>query len=453
MALIELDLTAQPDPPPTSPPPAHRYRLGGLLLAAVLAFAAGGAVPALPVLWRQLGEVPASGGPEAMFQLAGGRVYTVAATGAERVVTGWTLTERPRRVWTVRLPAPMVGGEEIDFGGVEAEQAGDVVLLSSGTHTTAVDAGSGAVRWTSRLPVTVLPGGRVGVVQEQQFRDGTWYDQASGDPGMLYFSSTGEPHTEPPLRTEVRGIDLATGARRWTVAAAGAVNVLPVPGAEPAVLLLASDRLERIDAVSGAVRRRIPLPEVGGSGPTSGELVDDAMLVYYGAYGSAGHQVAYSPETLARRWSRSMPRELPDPPRCTGVLCVGSRTAVEVLDPATGQPKWRVALGVDLTRRGGYLLELGHESGLPARMLDAATGAPRVDLAGWYTEVESEAGQPLLLRRPLEAGASAFGVVLERRDAVQLLGVTHGVVGSCAADPRYVVCRADDRLRIWAYRT
>ena len=124
-----------------------------------------------------------------------------------------------------------------------------------------------------------------------------------------------------------------------------------------------------------------------------------------------------------------------------------------MLAPAPGQPKWRLAPGVDLTRRGGYRLALGHASGLPARMLGGATGGPRVDLAGWYTEVESEAGQPLLLRRPLEAGASAFGVVLERRDAVQLLGVTHGAVSSCAADPRYVVCRADDRLRIWAYRT
>ena len=452
MALIELDLTAQPDATPTSPPPAHRYRLPGLLLAAVLLLAAGGAVPALPTLWRRVGEVPVAGGPEAPFQLTGGRLYTVAAAGAERVVTGWTMTGPPRRLWSIRLPAPMLGDDDIGFGGVDAEQAGDVVLLSAGPLVTAVDAGSGAARWKSPLPVTTLPGGHVGVVLDQQFRDGTRYDQASGDPGMLYFSSAGEPHTEPPLRTEVRGIDLATGARRWTVTAAGAVNVLTAPGGDPAMLLLTSDRLERIDGMSGEVRRQVRLPGVGGSGPTSGEIVDGAMMVYYGAYGSVGHEVAYSPETLARRWSRGVPRELPDPPRCADVLCAGDRAALDVLDPATGRARWRAARDVDLVRRGRYVLEVGHDSGLPQRMVDAVTGAARVDLAGWHDEVAGTARQPLVLRRPAGAGASAFGVVLERHDKVQPLGVTRDVVSDCAADPGHVVCRSDDVLRIWAYR-
>ena len=449
MAVIELDLNARPDATPTPPPPAHRYRLPGLMLAAVLVLAAGGAAPIMPVLWRYLGAVPAPGGPEMQFQLTGGLVYTVATDGAERAVTAWTPAAPPRRLWTTRLP-PLARAD--DFNGVSTQPAGDVVLLVSAGTTTAVDTARGSVRWRLPVPVTALAGGRYGFVEDPRFRDGTAYDEASGNPGILYFSATGEPHTEPPLHTEMRGIDLTTGATAWTITAAGAVNLFDAGGDRPAVLLLTSKALQLVDGARGEIRQRVALPAVDGSGPTSGDVVGDLMLVHYGAYGSISREVAYSPETLARRWSRSVPPESPDPPRCTDMLCAAGRGGMHVLDPVTGRPQWRVPDGMDLIRRGDVVLQAGHESGVPERLLDPVTGAARVDLTGWRTWVNVVADHPLVLERDRADGTGVFGVVVARHDMVQPLGVTDGPVSDCVADQRYVVCRTDGGLRVWSYR-
>ncbi|MBL7253737.1 outer membrane protein assembly factor BamB family protein [Paractinoplanes lichenicola] len=452
MALIELDLTAQPEPTLTPPPPAHRYRLPGLLLVVVLALATGGAAPALPVLWRYLGAVPSPGGPEAPFQLAGGRVYTVAASGTERVTTAWSLESKPRELWQVSFPARVSGPDEISWGTVDAEQAGDVVLFGDGPETTIVDAETGATRWTSPVAVTPLPGSRVGITQRHDFRPDTVYDQASGEPGMLYFSATGEPHTEPPLRTHVSGVDLADGRELWTLTVAGSVNVAVPPGDEAAALLLSSDRLRRIDGTTGAVVRSRELPRVGGIAPASGELVDGLMMVYYGRRGVVSREVAYAPDTLEQRWQRRVPSMMRDPANCTGMHCSGGRQTLDVLDPQTGEARWRAPDDVDLAKYGGYVVEVGIESGMPVRLVDPATGATRVDLTGWRAEVVGESGQPIVLRRSLDAGASAFGVVVARRDEIQPLGVTGGPVSDCSSDARHVVCRTDGGLRIWAYR-
>ncbi|WP_250038202.1 outer membrane protein assembly factor BamB family protein [Paractinoplanes maris] len=449
--MIELDLTAQPDPTLTTAPPAHRYRLPGLLLVAVLLLAAGGAAPVLPVLWRYLGAVPAPGGPEAPFQLAGGQVYTFAAVSeTERVTTAWSLAEPPRELWRKRLPAR----PESDLGmtGLEARPAGDAVLLGDGTRTTVVDARTGATRWTSPTSIAPLPGGRVGVVQGHQFRDDTVYDQASGEPGMLYFSATGEPHTEPPLRTDVRGVDLATGRTLWTVSAAGSVNVDVVPGDEPAVLLLSSDRLRRIDGDTGKVEASVPLPPVDGAPPMSSVLVDDLLTVSYGVDGIATAEANYSVETLERSWSRPVPKIVLEPAGCGGLICSGDRRALDVLDPRTGEARWRAPADVDLWKYGGYVLEVDVESGLPMRLVDPGTGQTQVDLAGWRAEVIGEPGRPIVLRRSLDQGASAFGVVLSRRAAIQPLGLTGGPVSDCTSDESHVVCRTDGGLRIWAYQ-
>lgn len=452
MALIELDLTAQPDQTLTPPPPAHRYRVPGLLLVAVLLFAAGGAAPVLPVLWRYLGVVPSPAGPEAPFALAGGRVYTVAATGTNRVITAWNLEGPPRELWTTGFPARVAGLDEISWGGVEAEAAGDVVLFGDGPQATVVDAGTGAPRWSSPVDITPLPGGRIGVVQKHDFRPGTVYDQASGEPGMLYFSATGEPHTEPPLRTHLSGVDLSDGRVLWTVTTAGSVNVSVPAGDEAVVLLLSSDRLRRIDGASGAVVASRPLPPVGEATPYGGDLVDGLMMVHYGHRGVVSRDIAYDPHTLVRRWDRPVPAMMLDPANCTGLHCAGGRQALDVLDPATGRARWRAPADVDLAKLGGYVVEIGVESGMPVRLVDPATGVTRVDLTGWWAEVVGEAGPAIVLRRGIDAGGSAFGVVMPDRDRIQPLGVTGGPVGDCTSDARHVVCRTEGGLRIWAYR-
>jgi outer membrane protein assembly factor BamB len=288
------------------------------------------------MLWRHLGTVPAPGGSETPFQLTGDRVYTVASSGARRVATAWALDEPPRKLWTTSFPTRVVGPDEVAFGGVDATQTGAFVLLTDGPATTVVDAATGRRRWSSPVQIVPLAGGRIGFAQYMTFRPGTVYDQDSGEPGSLYFSSTGEPHVEPPLRTEVRGVDLATGATVWSVSVAGSVNVFPAPGATPAVLVLASDRLERLAGDTGAISRTVMLPRIGETTPAGGSLSDGLVLVGYGGYAAAGPEVAYRADTLERRWQREIPSVLFDPPNCGTVLCSGPRSALDVIDPATG---------------------------------------------------------------------------------------------------------------------
>jgi outer membrane protein assembly factor BamB len=452
MAVIELDLAAQPDPPLSSPPPAYRYRVPGLLLVAVLALALGGAAPAVPTMWRFLGQVPAGGGADSTFQLAGGKIYTVALDGTDRLATAWTVAWPPRKLWTARFSARVIGPAEVRFGGLLARQAGDMVLLSDGPATTAVEVRTGAVRWTSRAWVDPLAGGRYGVVREPVFRPGTVYDQASGDPGPLYLSATGEPHVEPPLRTEVRALDLRTGDERWQLALPGSVSVFVAPGPAPAVLILSADRVERLSGETGAVDRRIELPRGYGPDLSGGRIVGDLLLVAYGDYQSAGHEAAYTVDTLELRWRREVPAILFDPPRCDHLICAGPRAALDVIDPVTGRTAWRAPAGVDLARQAGYVVEYDEGTGAPERLADPATGAVRVPLDGWTAELSPDPDLPVVLRMPSEAGRSVFGTVLAGRDRVQVLGETSGPISDCTADRSHVVCRGLEGLLIWAYR-
>jgi outer membrane protein assembly factor BamB len=342
----------------------------------------------------------------------------------------------------------VTGPDDVGFRGVDARQSGDTVLITDGPAVTVVDAATGAVRWRSPVGLTPLAGGRIGVQQTQVFRPGTVYDQDSGEPGLLYFSSTGEPHIEPPVRTEIRGVDLRTGATVWADAVGGSVNVLPAPGGA-AVHVLASDRLERIDGVTGEVGRTLRLPKIGDSGPAGGTIADGLLLVRYGDYAFDGQEVAYAPDTLARRWQRSVPEVLIDPPACDDLLCAGPRAALDVLDPATGRAAWRAPAEADLGEHEGYVLEKNPDTGAPLRLVDRATGATRVDLAGWDAGLTADRKLPLVLRRSLAAGKSAFGVVLAGK--VQLLGASAGPVSGCTSDRHYVMCRGNEGLEVWAY--
>jgi hypothetical protein len=449
LALIVLDLTAQPEARALAAPPAYRYRLPGLLLAAVLLLVCGGASTGAPTQWRYLGALALPENSETQSRLVGDRAYIIASAGVLRTAGAWQAGSPPRRLWTVGVPARASGPAAVGYGGVDARPAGDLMLLSDGPATTVVDAKTGAIRWRSPVGVTPLPGGRIGLTQNQVFRPGTTYDQDSGAPGPLYFSATGEPHTEPPVRTDVRGVDLGTGATRWTASAPGSINVFTAPGGAPAVLMLASDRLERLDGETGAVERDIPLPKIGGNGPAGGRLTDGLLVVRYGDYALDGQEVGYAADSLDKRWQRPVAEVLLDPPDCGDLLCAGPHSALDVLDPATGRAAWRAPAGVDLAERNGYVLERDADGGAPLRLVNRATGATRVDLTGWDAALTAAADEPLVLLRSGPAGRSAFGVVL--RDHVQLLGLSAGPVIGCTADRGYVLCRGDAGLEIWAY--
>ncbi|MEU4420388.1 PQQ-binding-like beta-propeller repeat protein [Actinoplanes sp. NPDC024001] len=450
MTLIDLDRDAPLDPRPSRRPPPWRYRHAGLLVAAVLLLALGGAVPAGRTLWRDLGLVEAAGVVETPLRLVGGRLYTAAVDGPERELIAWAPEQPPRRLWTAQVPIGMsYDPAEGVFGAFSIRRSGDVVLLSEGfAATTAIDARDGRVRWSSPISVTPLTSGGLGVVVDRIFRPGTEYDQASGDPGLLYFSADGVPHTEPPTRTEVRGIDLATGRALWTFTPRGSVTVDPVHGDRPAVLITASDRLTLLAGATGTTLAEAEVPELNGTGPATASVVGDVALV---GYRDPGQQVAYDTRTLRRLWARALPDSQGDSRACTDVLCAATGTDLSVLDPATGATAWTANAGVDLARRAGFVLETDAGTGRPIRLADPRTGRDRVDLTGWDEAYTGEPDGALVLRRDSGAGRQTFAVVFPGRPELRVLGAAENT-GDCEADDHHLVCREGAGVRVRAYR-
>ena len=490
MALIDLDLDA---PPGSSgehrPPPPWRYRHLGLVLTAVLLIALGGAAPYGGTFWRFLGLIPAEAGTEAPVLLAGGRAFTVASAGRDRTLTAWALEPAPHRLWTAPVPISAsfdpVNGV---FGVVGVKRYGGLLLLTAGLSSSVLDADTGRVRWTTPVRVTASSPGTA-LVTERIFRPGTLYDQESGDPGMLYFSADGQPHTEPPVRTEVRGLDLTGGEVLWTAAPSGSVTAEPVAGDRPAVLITTSGRMELRDARTGEVLREAALPKVAGAGPGRSEVLDDVVLI---GYPEAGLEVGYDARSLTRLWTRELDAGA-DPVNCVGLLCTragdeagpgqgggpgeagpgqgggpgeagagegggpggegaGDRWEMRVLDPRTGRTAWSVTADAELARRAGWVLQTEPSSGVPVRLMDPGTGAPRLELRGWTGEVESFAAHVLLVRREDRGGGRVFGAVLSGAPEVRILGVAEGSGGECGGDDRYVICRGVRGMQIWAFR-
>jgi outer membrane protein assembly factor BamB len=451
LALIELDLTAQPDDQRDHPPaPAYRYRTTGLVLAAVLVLVLGGAAAPEALRWQYLGAVPSALIPESPFQLDGDRVYTAGGLGNARTVSAWTLAKPPVKLWSVPFPAREIGPDQVAYGDVRAQRAGDVVLITDGPATTAVDARTGATRWHTDIGVRPLDGDRIGLVQDPQFRPHTVYNQDGGAPGEIFFSASGVPHDEPPIETDLRGVDLRTGATVWSATATGSVEVFDSGG----VLVLGSGRLTLRSAETGAVLRTTELPPLGGQDPDSGQLAGDVMLISYGS-GDSAHRalVGYSVRTFRPLWQVPEARLLQTPGSCSGLACADEASGSAVLDPATGRALWHAPAGLNLLLagdfRGGNVQETDTD-GVPVRIVDPVTGDERLSLKGWQFDVSGD--DPLLVQRAEAPHGSLFAVVDEDPVALKPLGTSHGPVSDCASDDRFVVCRGTGELQVFAYR-
>jgi outer membrane protein assembly factor BamB len=448
LALIELDLTAQPGPAPPSIPPARRYRTAGLVLALALVFALGGAAGPDALRWRFLGAIPSPPIPESPFQLDGDRVYAAGGLGDHRTVSAWRLDGPPVKLWDMRVPAREIGPDQVAYGDVRAQTAGDVTLITDGPQTTAVDARTGAEKWHLAIGVHPLSDDRFGLVQDPKFRPSTEYNQSGGAPGEIYFSATGVPHVEPPLTTELRGIDLSTGATAWTASAPGSVVYFDAPSG---VVVLSSNRLTLLSATTGAELRSTALPALAGQKPRSGRLVGDVVLVSYDAdRGDARSLVAYSVPTLRRLWQVPQAKALIDPGDCTGLVCADDPSGVSVLDPATGRTLWQ-APGLDLVRRGGGVLEQDTGTTDAVRVADPVNGNDRLWLKGWSSDISMADGSPLLVRRTDNTQA-VFALVQDDPVALRTLGTTHGAVSDCAGNSSFVVCRGSGLLQVFSYR-
>ncbi|HET6531968.1 MAG TPA: PQQ-binding-like beta-propeller repeat protein [Actinoplanes sp.] len=446
MAVIELDLDAPPASA-ASRPPARRVRPLGLTLAALLTLVLTGAVPAAPLLWQPLGVIPLND-PDGSFLLDGDRVYTVATgPGDNRLVTAWD-ADGLTRTWSTGIPAeqPAPG---VVASGVSLSVAGDAVQLTGSAYaTTMIDAGTGRVRWTEPAPV-LSTGAGIGITQETHFRAGTEYDQASGEPGDLYWSATGRPYTEPPRRTTVYGLDLTTGRRLWAADERGSALTVPVSGTAGAVLVISADRLALRDARTGTVRRQVDFPPA--TRPSWVDTAGDLLLVRRGTANGGALISAYRMATVEPLWQIDEPPDTGPGGYCVGLPCRPDRYGVAALDPRTGLPQWRTGVNLDLTAWDGGVVEARGLGGGPTRLLSRATGQLRAPLHEWNRVVVT-AREPLLLTRVAAVGETSFGVLRPGSERVQPLGLGPGGASDCAISHRFVACRAAGGVAVWAYR-
>jgi outer membrane protein assembly factor BamB len=449
VALIELDLYA-PAEPATGRAPQGRHRYVRLVLVVVLLLALAGSAPAASVLWWRTGLAPLVA-PDGTYQLVGGRLYTFDSAGT-RLVTAAFSMDPLRRLWsrTTRIPGAEADGLLPRLGWFAAPAGSGAVLLRSELTSAVVDAPTGTVRWTSPVPVTPMAGDRVGLVYDQQFRPDTEYDKATGAAGPLYLSNAGVFHTEPPLHTTLRALDLWTGRELWQSVLAGSVVAADVRGNPDAIVVVTPDWLGVVAAGTGAVLRERRLARPAAREVASGDIVGDLVLLRHGSPGDGGTVTAYSVSSLAAVWQQREPTD-GSSAFCADMLCENEDSGVAVLDPATGQPRWRTERGASLVGRGANVFEVGNGENRPVRVRDAATGAVQVDLADWSWYASSADDAPLVLGR-LDRDRTVFGVLPPGRRAVQPLGYSPTPVTNSQSDERFVVCRVFGGAEVWAYR-
>lgn len=451
MAVIELDLEA---PPASSPsrPPVHLLRPLGLALTVVLLLTLSGAAPVSPSLWRSLGVIPLAA-EESRYELSGDHLYTIdSPLGVPGKVSSWSL-DPIRRDWTFATPA-MADDADLLYSRTHLVPADGVLLMQGESFATSIlDPGTRAVLWTTPGWPTPLGAGRA-LLQNSHFRPGTEYDLKSGDPGELYWSSSGRPHTEPPLRTTLSVVDIRTGAPSWTSEAPGSVFTAPIDDGS-GVLVVAADKVTVLDRDSGRVLRERTMTRSATDEDIAWvTVVGDLLLLRRGPGDEPGTMIAYATDSLGQRWSR------PDPPAqgyeadCSGLPCLKDAAGLTVLDPRSGRPAWLVGPDLSLIRRGDQVLEMQPALRRPIRMRDPASGAVQADLSWWNaSSATSDPDQPLVVTRIESAGGpTVFGVLPQGRTEVQPLGYADRNLVDCSSDDRFVACPVPGGIEVWAYQ-
>ena len=439
MALIELSPETPAPPAAAAPPPAYYYRRAGLVLAVLLLLALGGAAPATSMLFRRLGAVPVPIGDD--FQLAGGLLYTMDLDSEPRVLTAWE-PETQRQLWSYR------GTTTEDPFFVSGATDGFTVLRA-GRGVTVLDAHTGAVRWES--PVAVQPvADRIAFVEEEIFRPGTEYDAESGDPGQLYGTNTGSLHTEPAVRTELRGVDLAGGGKLWSRSLPGSVFTTWAGGPENAVVVLSSDKLMVLSPTTGAVLRERTVPLLNGVPAGEGEVIGNTVLVHYGDFGTGGPVTAYALDTLDELWRQHRPDPAGNSAVCPGLICARTSGELLVLDPRTGAVRWQTTdTDTDMIAFGPDAVLQVRDANRPLRTVAADTGLELTDLSWWRFSVPVEGGRAYLVSRLTGSRETVLGLLRQGSTAVQPLGRLPDVTELCTSTPGLVACRVAARIEVW----
>jgi hypothetical protein len=400
--------------------PPVPYRLLLLILSLVLlAGLGGGTRPRDPIVPE---IVPAAQGD--VLRVVGDRLFVIGRQEPPgvRVVRSFTLPDATPIAWH----RVAVTGEILDVAA-----AGDVLLLSvqdeqtSRFGTIALRTGSPAPLWRSPVLVeAVSEPDRLALVREET-GDGTWW----------------------------RGLDLMTGAVRWSVRRTGDDVIVPSDreGYPDWLFRLTTDlRLEAWDARTGRLTASRRVPE---RGPGRVELWPVGDLAMIGAR-SAGTTGFDARQGLRQRWYSGVNLSwYRNPSRCGDLICTYlPQRGIMVMSPETGWERWSSDRWNYAERIGSYLV-----TGLPGTafpehfVLDPATGDVLGAAGRWQSGGPGPAPETAYVRRATErADRIWYGVLDMRRMRIRVSGAADLVAGDCHFAAGALICRRlDASVGVW----
>lgn len=320
---------------------------------------------------------------------------------------------------TVRWSVPAPAGEAVEL------QLHEQVLLATSQSagqlvSTAFDPGTGRRLWRRDL--------------------GLGYPAPLAD-GYYLFQEDRFTGDQPGYR--LTAVDPVTGEPVWT----GSVSGRSYDLSATHLVVLDQDRLVSYRLATGERSATVTHPH----GPSSDLQVTDGLAVVVDRWDRTPVLTGYDLATLRPQWTvRDLPG--PDasvgPTRCGRLVCLAGPRP-RVIDRTTGETVWSAdwlpadpdswywVTDPELPGLAGRLLLLdvaGRRSGEPGHWLvDAGTGEPVLDLAGWQLEpgwgpTATESATPLLVRFVDQAA-------LVGRLRPDLSGVT--VLGAIDAAPPY----------------
>ncbi|WP_433220416.1 PQQ-binding-like beta-propeller repeat protein [Dactylosporangium sp. CS-047395] len=335
------------------------------------------------------------------------------------------------RRWSVRLAA---GAQLLAADGTRVVLGFDDGTNRAAAVLTGLDAATGAPAWrrTGYVPAVYGCACGDGVVVAEQY----------------------VPGGDQPATTALAGIDVRTGAVRWSLGTppGGRREVVREPGEPVRIAMLdAGGTLRLYRADTAALVSAVDLQDPG---PVEGLAISaDRLLVYrYGLRNIVAGTV-FDLGTGRRLWQRTAEPYGERLWWCARALCARANEGpILVLDPDTGRERWRLDGWTDLsavTER--YLLATPSPPDGRHLVLDAATGRVVRRIDGW-----EPAGDPAGTRL-LVAGRGAAGTTLVARLDVESGAVTAlGQAGRWSGPPEcfttgaLLLCRLDQgRIPVW----
>jgi hypothetical protein len=364
------------------------------------------------------------------------------------------------------------------------EVVGDLLFVArSATIWQAYGLPAGERRWSLERPAGA-PLGLVasgGLLVDRLYGSfGATRDPATGavllSPGQVRASSgVASVRTLPGAETALAGGDYrlyrdASPHPRFGRPASGLVAAWLVGDPLVLVRISAAGQLELRAPATGEVLASRSMP-VGGS-PASPAAAFGGTRVLQREHSGGLSLQAYDVDTLAVSWERTVPRgdRAVWVERCGPMLCIhrqraGDPTTVvdpltgwllaaagtEVVDPVTGRTAWTAAGTTQLHPVGDRFLAY-HGDGTLAAVVDARTGRPLQQLAGWraLAPVAATGDGPLVLMRPDQAGHTSLAQLDLATLALTGAGVLPGQPDPCQSFGGGLVCRNGHRLWVWA---